>query len=145
MVAEFAGFLFAQQFGAVDGAAGSFLVQEVHHGGSKGKVLVYLPVHTAEGFPPPVEVKGVREVGVRLAEIAEAEPQAQVGSDVVAGVYFGQYLGNLFHDVAVGVQVGHSLEGRLDEIVVISRLLIGEQGVQVETFERVDFGRGGPA
>ncbi len=45
----------------------------------------------------------------------------------------------------IGIQVGHSFKGGLDEIVVISRLLVSEQGVQVETFERIDFCRSSPA
>ena len=108
-------------------------------------MFVHLPVHAAEGFPTTVEVEGIGQIGICLSKITEAEPYAQVGSDVVAGIYFSKYLRDFFHNVAVGIQVGHSFKGGLDEIVVISRLLVSEQGVQVETFERIDFCRSSPA
>lgn len=135
VVVELSRFFFAQQFRSVDGAAGSFLVQEVDYRRSHGEVLVHFPVHSTEGFPASVEVQCVGQVGIGLSEISEAEPQAQVGGDVVAGIQLHQYLRDFLDDIAVGVQVGHSLERRLDEIVVVRGLLISEQGVQVEAFD----------
>ena len=66
-------FLF-DQFGTGDAAFGTRLVQEVHDGAAQGKFLVHLPVQSAEGLPAAVEVVGVVDVGVGLAEVAEAGP-----------------------------------------------------------------------
>ena len=108
-------------------------------------MLVDRPVHATKGFPASLEIECVREVGIGLSEVAETQPEPQVGGYLVARVYFGQNLGNFLHDVAVSVEVGHSFEGRLNEIVVISRFLVGEKGMEVKTLEGVNLGRGRPA
>ena len=90
-----------------------------------------------------VEVERLLKVGVCLAEVAEAEPSAEVLRDVVSRVKLDEHLRNLLHNLVVGINA-HSLtvaERNARVVVLVHRLLIGEESVHVEVLERVDFGR----
>ena len=138
-------FLF-DQFGTGDTAFSTRLVQEVHDGAAQGQFLVHLPVQSAEGLPATVEVVGVVDVGVGLAEVAEAGPDLQVLGDHVAGVYFDDDLRDFGYDIACGVDFAHVSVGEGDRgfILLVSWLLVGEEEVQVESLEGAGNDVGGP-
>ena len=90
-----------------------------------------------------VEVECLLKVSVGLAEVAEAEPSTEVLRDVVSRVKLNEHLRNLLHNLVVGINA-HSLtiaERNTCIIVLVHRLLIGEESVHVEVLERIDFGR----
>ena len=89
-----------------------------------------------------VEVECLLKVGVGLAEVAEAEPCAEVLGDVILGIQLDEHLRYLLHYLVVGIDA-HGLtvaERHAGVIVLIHRLLISEEGVHVEVLERRNLG-----
>ena len=94
-----------------------------------------------------VEVESLLQVGVSLAKVAERKPHVKVVGNVVLRVEFNEYLRYLLHNHVVGIN-RHLLsvaEGHTCIIVLVHRFLIGEQSVQGEVLERLNFGCGSPA
>ena len=93
-----------------------------------------------------IEVEGLLKIGVCLAEVAEAEPCIEILGDVVLGVKLDKHLRNLLDNHIVGIDT-HRLavaERYACVIVLVHRLLIGEEGVHVKILERIDLGRSSP-
>ena len=99
------GFVLGDEFRSCDASLGAGLVEEVHYGAAQCEAFVHLPVHSAEGLPVAVEVVCLVDVGVCLAEVAEACPQLYVLRYHIARVEFDKYLGYLCHDVARSIDV----------------------------------------
>ena len=105
-------------------------------------MLVHIPVHTAKGLPVTVEVVCLVDVGVGLAEVAEAGPEFQFRSNHVAWVKFDEHLWHLCHNIARSVDLSliSIAEHHRCLIFLICRLLICEESVQLKSLERTHHG-----
>lgn len=108
------GIFFLDELGTGDTTFGTCLVQEVDDGAAQSQFLVHLPVQSAKGFPTAVEVVSVVDVGIGLAEVAEAGPDFQVLGNHVTGVDFDNDLRNLGYDVARCVDLAYIAIGEGD-------------------------------
>ena len=93
-----------------------------------------------------IEIECFLKVGISLAEVTEAQPGIQILGDVVSRVQLNKNLRNLLNYHVVGIHT-HRLtitERYARIIVLIHRLLIGEECMHVEVLERIDFCRGCP-
>ena len=86
-----------------------------------------------------VEVVGLIDVGVGLREVAERCPNLQCRCNHIARVKLDEHLRNLSHDVSGSVDFANisAAECHAGLILLVCRLLIGEEEVEVETLERV--------
>ena len=74
---------FVHQFGPGNASFSPGLIQEIDNRGTQRKMLVHRPVDTSEGFPASVEIVSIFNVGIRLAEVAEAGPDSEIIRDPV--------------------------------------------------------------
>ena len=146
-VAIVSGVFLRDEFGTCDATLCSCLVEEVDHCAAEVEHFVDLPVHTAEAFPTAVEIIGVVDVGISLAEIAEARPEFEVGRDHVARVKLYQHLRDFCNDISRGIDASRIsiAEGHGRFVFLVSRLLVGEERVKLKSLEGADDGVGGPS
>ena len=140
-------FILVYEFRTGDAALRTGLVQEVHHGAAQRQFLVHLPVDAAEGFPSAVEVISIVDVGIRLAEVTEAGPDLQIIRNHIARVDFHNDLRNLGYNVSGSIDFAHITVGEGDGslILLVGRLLVSEQEVQVKSLARMRYHVGGPS
>ena len=93
-----------------------------------------------------IEVVSLVDVGVSLAEVAEAGPQLDVLGDHVAGVELDEYLWDFGYDVASSIDLAHIaiVEGDRSLKLLVCRLLVSEQEVEIESLERMSHSVGSP-
>src|SRR5574344_1054605 len=139
--------LLGDEFSTCDAALGTSLVEEVDNCATEREMLVHIPVHTAKGLPVTIEVVCLVDVGVGLAEVAETGPELQFRSNHVAWVKFDEHLWHLCHNITRSVNFAliSVAEHHRGLILLICRLLVCEEGVQLESLERTHHGVGGPS
>ena len=57
-----------------DSALCSCLVEQVHNIAAEGQLVTDFPFHAGEGFPMPLEVECLLDVGIGLPKVTEAHP-----------------------------------------------------------------------
>ena len=95
----------------------------------------------------PLEVVGFVDVGIGLAEVAEAGPHLDVLRNHITWVELDKDLGNLCHCVACGIDAAHISVIECDRglKLLVGRLLVGEEEVEIESLERMHYCVGGPS
>ena len=93
-----------------------------------------------------IEVICLVDVGVGLAEVTEAGPELDVLGNHVAWIQLDENLRNLCYDIACGIDVANIAiaEGDAGFILLVSRLLISEEEVEIESLEWMSHSIGCP-
>ena len=94
-----------------------------------------------------IKVECLLQVGVSLAEIAEAQPCSHCLANLIAGVKLNENLRNFLYYHVVGIYAhGVAVVERYAGVVVaVLRLLPGEESVQVEALKGIYLSRCCPA
>ena len=147
MIADSLGLFLGDEFCSGYAALGTCLVEEVDQRTAQTQSLVHLPVDTSEGLPVSLEVISLIDVGIGLAEIAEAGPHLDVLGNHVTGIELYEHLGYLGHSIACCIDLAHIsvAEGNGGLKLLVSRLLISEQEMEVEALEGMQYSIGGPS
>ena len=84
-------------------------------------------------LPLAIEVIGLIDVGVGLAEIAETSPQLDVGCYHIAGIELHNDVRYLGHGVASGIDFSHIAVGKLNRrfVFLVCGALISKEEVYV--------------
>ena len=139
--------ILGNQLGTCDTTLGTSLVEEVDYGAAESQTLGCLPVQTSESLPVTIEVICLVDVGVGLAEVTETGPELDVLGNHVAWVQLDENLRNLCYDIASGVDFTNIaiIEGDAGFILFVSRLLISEEEVEIESLEWMSHSVGCPS
>ena len=137
LVLDSLGLILGNQFGTCDTTLGTSLVEEVDYGAAKSQTLGCLPVQTSESLPVTIEVICLVDVGVGLAKVTEAGPELDVLGNHVTWIQLDENLRNLCYDIASGVDFANItiVEGDAGFILLVSRLLISQEEVEIESLE----------
>ena len=139
LVLDVLGLVLGDELGSCYAALGAGLVEEVDHGAAQRETLVDLPVDTAKGLPVAIEIVGLIDVGVGLAEVAEAGPELDILCNHVAWIQFDEYLWYFSDGVASGIDVTYMaiIECHRCLKLLVCRLLISEEEVEIKSLEWV--------
>ena len=141
------GLILGNQLGTCDTTLGTSLVEEVDYGAAESQTLGCLPVQTSESLPVTIEVICLVDVGVGLAEVTEAGPELEVLGNNVAWIQLNENLRNLCYDIACGVDFANIaiVEGDAGFILLVSRLLLSVEEVEIESLEWMSHSVGCPS